>query len=114
MSALPPPGFADFVDRQRRKFAASLPARLEGVEASWRKIAAGAAAPEEAMQLAVAAHGIAGSCAVFDLPEMSRAARALELELGRLPAGDPVPSGEVRVAIETAIARMKRSFARQP
>lgn len=71
----------DFLAQQRAEYRASLPARLQQLEAAWAACAWN--------DLQRCAHGIAGSAGTFGLAQLGDAARVLEASLERLDGADP-------------------------
>lgn len=87
--------------QQRAEYRASLPGRLQQLEAAWA-----AAAWHD---LERCAHGIAGSAATFGLAELGDAARVLEESIERLRGGQP--DAQVRDAlapdVQDLVARLR-------
>jgi HPt (histidine-containing phosphotransfer) domain-containing protein len=93
--------FEDFLAQQRAEYRASLPGRLQQLEAAW---AAGAW-----RDLERCAHGLAGSAATFGLPALGDAARELEEAVER---AQPQPDAAAREALARqveALADLLRS-----
>jgi HPt (histidine-containing phosphotransfer) domain-containing protein len=98
--------FMRFLDKQRADYARTLSLKLAEVDRLWSGIAARGAAPEDLALLTRAAHGLAGSGAMFGFADLSAAARALELRLQRLADGPGKPEGAVE-ATQEAVARLR-------
>ncbi|QJW85675.1 hypothetical protein HK414_27985 [Ramlibacter terrae] len=93
----------DFLAQQRADYRASLPGRLQQLEAAR---AAGAWKETERC-----AHGIAGSAATFGLAELGDAARVLEEAIEQLHGAQPDPGArEVLAARVETPAAMLRSM----
>lgn len=95
-------------EEQRRQYAGALPDRLEALGRLWEGVAAGTATPDALELLTRAAHGLAGSGAVFGYGALGAEARAIELELRDLPARHDGRAGPPPERIGAAIARLRR------
>ncbi len=99
--------FLRLLDRQRADYVQALPAKLSEVEHLWGGISQGAAAPDDLACLVRAAHGLAGSGAMFGFAELGAAAKALELRLQAIAQSPEAPRGADADSIEDFIARLR-------
>lgn len=72
----------------RRTYLAELPARIGAIREAASAAQRGGASPEELEELRQHAHRLVGSSALFGLPRLSAAARALEDGVSRSIEGD--------------------------
>lgn len=98
--------FLRFLEQQRADYLLALAPKLDEVERLWRGIAKGTAAPGDLALVVRAAHGLAGSGAVFGFTELGAAAKSLELQLQAL-AGSPQPPCDAADGIEKSVARLR-------
>jgi len=92
----------DFLAQQRAEYRASLPARLQQLEAAW--------AARAWNDLERCTHGIAGSAGTFGLAELGDAARALEEALEQQlhdASADARPRQAVAARMEKLAAMMR-------
>ena len=70
-----------------KSYRDGLPARLHDLESKWEELKLGWN-PPCAADFDRACHGIAGSAATFDLPEIGEAAKAIEYDIESLIKGE--------------------------
>ena len=99
--------FLEALGRQRRDYAAALPGRLRALRQSWRGIRA---SRDGLQSIERAAHGLAGSGAMFGFDRLGAEARALESVLRRLIASGADPSSAA-ACVEAGIDRLEASLA---
>lgn len=92
----------------RQKFSADLPGRVSVLEDDWLALRRGMD-PERLARLHRGVHSLAGSGATFGLPEVSRAARALEAPLKDLVQGGADRPSPDLSGLEGVWAEFKRA-----
>jgi HPt (histidine-containing phosphotransfer) domain-containing protein len=102
--------FRRFLDRQRVDYARTLSPKLAEVDRLWSASAGRGTAPDHLALLTRAAHGLAGSGAMFGFTDLSAAAKELELRLQRL--ADAPDRVEAVQGIAQAIAHLHSCAAR--
>lgn len=91
-------------------FAGRLPARLQEIEETWRRVQESAWSAEEVKTFHRLAHSLAGAGATFGFAAVTDASRTLErrlkavLQAGAPPGAPPMDSAEVE-ALLTAVRR---------
>jgi len=107
--AAAPAPFLEALERERRAYADALPGRIRALRELWRAVPAGGEARAGLESVERAAHGLAGSGAIFGFERLSAEARALEIELRSLidmGAGPP----DAEALVESALARIEASL----
>ena len=90
------------------EYARALPSRIEDIDGLWQRMRAGGDPAALGEDLVRAAHALAGSGATFGFPDVSRLARALELQLQ--PVVGSVPDGPCAERIVAAIDALRRAI----
>lgn len=91
------------------EFRAELPARLAVIDALWARISGDAGSPEPVRELIRELHSIAGSAAIFKLPEVGQAAAAAEAALEPWRHAATAPDADARRDIAGLIAALHGS-----
>src|SRR5215510_10600732 len=86
----------------RRVYLAQVPGRIAEIRREAAALRRESASQEALLALRQLAHRLVGSSALFGLPRLSAAARAVEEELDRILAGAAAPQG--LDALTTALA----------
>ena len=98
--------FLEALEHERRSYAAALPDRIRALGECWRRVRAAPHYRAGLEGIERAAHGLAGSGAVFGFHRLSAEARDLERLLAELAASHDPPEG-ASPRIEAAILRIE-------
>jgi HPt (histidine-containing phosphotransfer) domain-containing protein len=93
----------------REDCASKLPAAIAEIEGLWRRLLEGEVPPAELQRVVGMVHEIAGAGAMFRLPAVSDAARALERFLEPIRAAGGLPDGVERERAEALLAVLKQT-----
>lgn len=91
------------------EFRAELPARLDAIDALWSRITGGEWSPELVCELVRELHGIAGSAAIFRLPEVGQAAARAEAALEPWRHAAAAPDADALPPIAGLIDALRRA-----
>jgi len=98
------------LEAQRAQYRRELPGKVARIAAQWRELATGPADAARREELERLIHGLSGSGAVFGLPGIGEAAKAMELQVQRLRASGEVATDEARAAIDAALAGLEQAL----
>jgi HPt (histidine-containing phosphotransfer) domain-containing protein len=102
---------ADMLEKLRADYSASLPGKLERIEALWSDLVAGRAELTQLEDLLRMAHTIAGSGATFGQPAVSQAARELELFLAPHCRNGALPDTQGRGTVVRLVQSLRAAVA---
>lgn len=104
---------ADFAmrrERIRRDFIASLPQRVDAIQAGWREISGANWSESGVKDLHRAAHTLNGSGKTFGCLAVSEAAHAIEAILKTLLAAHRPPQADECAAVESALLSLDQAM----
>ena len=95
-------------------FAASMPQRIEAIEAAWAAYEAASETADAFELLYRAVHNLAGSCATYGFAETGERARTLCVELYEIREKNVVPTTQRRERVAAMVAALREGALPEP